>query len=374
MKTQKNAFLLAYLLLLATACSQNDDVAGIDQLTVEDATAVDLAQTSGQLVSGSSFTISGNSIQGGTLNARVQSTSETAHAGNGKGKGIGKGSGKGGHKGVIDGLNLLAPNDEILAIIDAESSGEIRGFRVAKFGGATLTHYDADGNIVQLPLPNSQEGPHGGPSGNQFPEIDSLLALITKTEVDFGDGVTITRGEEEMTRSGMIVIERTKVDNTLREVITFDSYIVNEIQIFGVKTTVSTFDKTTGLGSLTSSIAGGKFIFSDGTEASWTSEKSRDSEVIPSEDRRRPKQGTITHQAKTSLVTASGDVIYSHETTTPVVIDLSCNGRRRGPIEGVVETLYRDNEVIVDYGAGSCENQTITITINGETTTKTIQS
>lgn len=376
MKTLKNALLLGYLLLLATACSQNDDVTGIDQLTVEDATAVDLAQTSGQLVSGSSFTISGNSIQAGTVNSRVVATSETAHAGNGnsngKGKGIGKGSGKGGHKGVIDGLNLLAPNDEILAIIDAESSGEIRGFRISKFGGATLTHYDADGDVVQLPLPSSQEGPHEGPSGNQFPEIDSLLALIVKTEVDFGTGVTITRGEEEITRSGKIIIERSKVDNTLTEVITFEDYVVNEIQIFGVKTTVSTFDKTTGVGSLTSSVAGGKFIFADGTEASWTSEKSRDSEVVPSEDRRRPKEGTIIHQAKTSLITSSGDVIYSHETTTPVVIDLSCNGRRRGPIEGVVETLYRENEVIVDYGAGTCDNQTITITINGETTTKTI--
>jgi hypothetical protein len=287
-------------------------------------------------------------------------------------KGIGKG--KGGHMGIMDGLNLLAPNDEILAIIDAESAGEMRGFRVYKFGGAMITHYDAEGNTVNLPVFNSPEGPHAGHSGNQFPQLDSLLSLIVKTEVDFGDGVTITRHEQEITRAGKIIIERTKVEKKLTEVITFEDYSVNEIKISGVKTTISEFDKETGKGSVLSSVANGKFIFSDGEEAVWTSEKSRKSEVIRSEDSRRPISGSIVTSVKTTIIATDGTVIYSHETTTPLEIDLSCEGRRRGPVLGVVETSYRDNEIKVDFGDGSCSNQTITITVNGETTTKTIGS
>jgi hypothetical protein len=363
MKNFKSLLVLAYLMFLASSCTQN--LEDLDQLQLENATAIDLAQTSGQLVSGTSFTISGNSIQAGTFNSRVI---EVAHGGNPTGPLFGKG----GHKGIMDGLNLLALNDEILAIIDAETSGEIRGFRVAKLGGATITHLDKDGNKVNFPLPSSLEGPHQGPSGNQFPELDSLLALIVKTEIDFGSGVTIIRRDEEITRKGKIIVERTKSDNSLTEVVTFANYSVNGIRILGVKTTISTMDRSTGKGTQTSKVENGKFIFADGTEAVWTSDKKRNSEVTPSQDKRRPKDGTIVHEVVTKIIASGGGVIYSHMTKSPLVIDLACEGRRRGPVDGIVETLYRDNSIMVDYGNGSCTNQTITIKINGETITKTI--
>jgi len=369
MRTFKSVLILSYLLLLAACTEQQDDLTVLGELTATDATAIDLAQTSGQLASGTSFAISGNSSQTGGINSRTTETSETAHAPGGL-KGLGKG--KGGHKGIMDGLNLLAPNDEILAIIDAESAGDIRGFRVYKIGGATITHYDAAGKEVVLPVFGTADGPHGGHSGNQFPQLDSLLALIVKTEVDFGDGVTITRHEQEITRAGKIIIERTKADTKLTEVVTFEGYSVNDIQIAGKKTTVSEFDKTTGKGSVLSSVANGKFVFANGETAVWTSERSRQSEVVRSEDSRRPVSGTIVTKVKTTIIATDGTVIYSHETTTPLEVDLSCEGRRRGPILGVVKTVYRDNTITVDFGDGSCSNQTITITVNGETTTKTI--
>jgi hypothetical protein len=370
MKYFKNLLFLSYLLFMA-ACTEQDELASIADLTAQDATAIDLAQASGQLASGMSFTISGNSLQMGTINARIADNSETSKAPGGMGlKGLGKG--KGGHKGIMDGLNLLAPNDEILAIIEAESAGDMRGFRMFRFGGATITHYDASGKVVNLPIFSSVDGPHGGHSGNQFPELDSLLSLIVKTKVDFGTGVTITRNEQEITRKGVIEIQRAKVGNVLTEKIEFKSYSVNDIQISGLKTTVSEFDKTTGKGSVTSSVANGKFVFADGEAATWTSEKSRTSEVVRGEDSRKPISGSIVTTVKTKIATAAGAVIYSHETTTPLEVDLSCQGRRRGPIEGKVTTLYRDNTITVDYGDGSCTNQTITITVNGETTTKTI--
>ena len=116
MKLIKNLLLLSYLLFMA-ACTEQVELASITEKTLEGATAIDLAQTSGQLVSGTSFTIGGNSFQAGTITGRVAGTEETAKS-PGDLKGMDKG--KGGHKGIMDGLNLLAPNDEILAIIEAE--------------------------------------------------------------------------------------------------------------------------------------------------------------------------------------------------------------------------------------------------------------
>lgn len=370
MKTIKSLLILSYLLFLA-ACNEQDEMASLQELTTQDAAAIDLAQTSGQLASGTSFTISGNSLQMGTINARVIETSEVAKGPGGMGGPMGLGLGKGGHKGIMDGLNLLAPNDEILAIIDAETAGEVRGFRMHKFGGATITHYDAAGKVVNFPIFATPDGPHGGHSGNQFPELDSLLNLVVKTKVDFGTGVTITKNEQKIIRKGVIVIERKKDGKILTETIEFQNYSVNDIKISGTKKTVSEFDRTTGKGSVISSIANGKIVFAEGESATWTSEKSRKSEIIRGEGGKKPVSGSIVTEVKTKIATAS-KTIYSHETTNPLTIDLSCQGRRRGPISGKVETIYRDNTITVDYGNGSCTNQTITVTVNGETTTKTI--
>ena len=372
MKTFKSLLILSYLLFLAACTEQDEMVASLGELTSQDATAIDLAQTSGQLASGTSFVIGGNSFQMGTINGRVTETSEMSNGPGGPGGLKGLGKGKGGHKGIMDGLTLLAPNDEILAIIDAETAGEVRGFRMHKFGGATITHYDASGKVVNFPIFATPDGPHGGHSGNQFPELDSLLKLVVKTKVDFGNGVTISKNDQEITRKGVIIIERKKDGNTLTEKIEFQNYSVNGIQISGTKTTVSDFDKSTGKGSVVSSVANGKFVFVDGETGVWTSERKRNSEVVRGTDNRKPISGSIVTEVKTKIVTAANKVIYSHETTEPLKIDLSCQGRRRGPIDGKVQTLYRDNTISVDYGDGSCDNQTITITVNGETTTKKI--
>lgn len=352
------------------ACTQQDEMASITEELVEGATAIDLAQTSGQLASGTSFTLSGNSFQTGSISARVAATEETAHSGPGALKGLG--IGRGGHKGIMDGLHLLAPNDEILAIIEAESAGDIRGFRMFKFGGATITHYDSSGKVVELPVASTVDGPHGGHSGNQFPEMDSLLSLIVKSKVDFGSGVTITKNDQEITRKGVIVVSRTKVGNVLTEKVEFQNYSVNGIQISGLKTIVSEFDEATGKGSVKSNVANGKFVFADGEVGVWTSEKNRTSEVVRGTDSRKPISGLIVTNVKTAIKTASGTVIYAHETTTPLEIDLSCSGKRRGPTFGKIETAYRSNKISIDFGDGSCTNQTITITVNGVTTTKTI--
>jgi hypothetical protein len=330
--------------------SQNE---GLNSQSVEKLT-IDVAQTSGQLASGTDFNIEGSSS--------CDSTGNGNHGG-GKGPhGHGPGGSGGRNAGILDGLNLLAPTDELLAIVDAESASDIRGLRVSQNGGATITNYDAYGNVVSLPLPG-KSGPQGCSfSGKQFPATDSLLSKIAKTVIDFGSGVTFTRDSVEIVRSGKIVIARTFSGATITEITTFENYTVNGIRIEGTKTRTSAFDQATGSGTSTTSVTGGTITFTDGTAATWTSDRSRVSDL---------DAGTITTEVDASVV-AGGTVIYSHKTTSALVENLSCEGRRPGPVSGVVETVYRSNNISIDFGNGSCNNRTVTITVNGTTTTRTI--
>jgi hypothetical protein len=344
-------FIVAMAFLI-WSCDQTNE--GINSQSVEKLT-IDVAQTSGQLASGTDFNISGSSSCDSTRDGG--NFGPHGHHGHG-----GPGEPGGRNAGILDDLNLIAPTDELLAIVDAESASDIRGLRVSLNGGATITNYDANGNEVTLLLPG-KNGPQGCSfSGKQFPAIDSLLSKIAKTVIDFGSGMTYHRDSIEITRAGKIIIERSVNATTVTETTTFENYTVNGIKIEGTKTRTSGFDESTGNGTSTTSVSNGKITFSDGTVATWTSDRSRVSDLTA---------GTVTTQVDASVV-ADGTTIYSHKTTTPLVENLSCQGRRPGPVSGVVETVYRADNISIDFGNGSCTNRTVTITVNGTTTTRTI--
>ncbi|MFZ6001801.1 MAG: hypothetical protein ACOYW3_14920 [Bacteroidota bacterium] len=359
MKKQVSRFAGSLLLcVVGLGCSETN-------LDVNDGTVssslLTIAQTSGQLASGTSFQI--NDVK--------QDTTESGDRPGGHGKhGKGDRSGKGRGPSPIDALNLLAPTQELLAIIDAESGGDIRGFRIFGKAGATITNYDANGNVVTLPLPSS--GPQGCSfSGRQNPQVDSLLATIAKTVVDFGAGVTHEHDSISITRSGKITITRVGTLATGRtETITYENYKVNGIQIDGTKTRTSTFSQTTGEGLSVTNVVGGRITFADGTVADWTSTRERKSSIT-FDSNGRPSTGSIITTGSTTIASGS-ETIYSHVITEPLVEDVSCKRKHRGPVSGTIETHYRADEISIDFGDGTCENQTVTITINGEVTTKTV--
>ncbi|MFZ6010629.1 MAG: hypothetical protein ACOYXT_09800 [Bacteroidota bacterium] len=314
-------------------------------------TLVDVVQTSGQLASGTSFSIAGSS------------TDSTGHRpkGNHRHKR---------HKGILDGVNLLAPTDELLAIVDAESAGDFRGMRISGKGGATITHYNAAGEEVTLPTP-ANGGPNGCSfSGKQFPAYDSMLSTIVKTIIDFGTGVTYARDTVSITRSGRIITTRHGDDITKTEVTTFENYKVNDILIEGIKTRISTFDSTTGTGTSLTSVSDGKITFADGSLASWSSEKTRTSHITL-DDSGKPESGEIVTEVNTEVKASDGTLIFAHHTTKPLTENITCR-RRPGPVSGTLETVYHEDTVTVDYGDGSCDNKTITIIINGVMTTRAI--
>jgi hypothetical protein len=345
--------LFAIITGLWIAC--NEDLDSTQSATSEDAlTLIDVAQTSGQLASGSSFKINGSSTD-----------STASHKGRGH---------KGHHDrrpGILDGVNLLAPTNELLAIVDAESASDFRGLRISKNGGATITHYDAAGNIVTFST-SASAGPNGCSfSGGQFPYSDSLLPTITKTVIDFGEGTTFKRDTVTITRSGKIIITRSGDSANLTEITSFENYAVNGNKIAGTKTRASSYDENTGLGISTTSVSDGTITFSDGTLASWTSDKKRVSDITYDENGHKAA-GEITTEVSTKINAADGSVIFSHTTTEPLIENLACEKRRNGPVSGTLETVYREDTIVVDYGDGSCDNRTITVTINGVSTTKAI--
>jgi hypothetical protein len=252
----------------------------------------------------------------------------------------------------------------------SETASDFRGFRISKNGGASITHYNADGEAVVLPMPGS-EGPQGCSfSGKVHPQLDSILSSIVKTEIDFGNGVTFKSDTIEITRSGKIIITRTANETGFTEVTTFDNYVVNGALISGTKTRVNTFNPTTNIGTSTTSVASGKIVFADGTKATCTSDKVRTTQITLDENG-IPSLGSIVTEVNTSVIASDGAVIYTHQSATPLIENIVCRGRH-APVSGVIETTYRENNVSIDFGDGSCENTIATITLNGVTTTKTI--
>ena len=350
------AFLLMATIGWMTSCNTNDLKSNDSAAMVT--TLTDVAQTSGQLASGSSFTHSGSSSGSGP---------DGGHGGMGGRKGPGG-------PGMIDGTGLFTATDELLAIVDAESAGDFRGFRMQAMGGATVTNYDASGNsITMTPPAQNAGGPEGCSfSGKQFPKYDSMLAKIAKTVIDFGSGVTHTKGETTITRSGKIIVTRSGDSTTHTEIVTYENYKVNGASIEGTKTRISTFNSATGKGSSTTNVSGGKITFSDGTVASWVSSRSRVSEIT-FDSNNRPVSGTITTTGSVSVTSTDGDVIYSHKVTSPIIEDLSCK-QKRGPVSGTVQTTYRTDVVSIDFGDGSCNNTRATVTLNGVVQTNKISS
>jgi hypothetical protein len=326
--------------------------------STKESALVAVAQTSSQLASGTTF-----SIQTTPTGSPIDTTHTPPQPGHCKNGGMGS---------FLNGTDFLTPTNQLLAIVDAESAGDMRGLQMFGHSGATITNYNAQGDVVALPLP-----PSGGPqgvsfSGGQFPVIDSVLKTIVKTIVDFGSGVSVAHDSTTITRVGQIVITRSVSGHVITETITFQNYSVNNNSIQGTKTRINTYDPKSGIGSSSTVVSNGKITFNDGTVSAWVSSHQRNSNIVMDTVHHHPLSGTVVTTTATTVTGSDGIVIYSHDTTNPVTVNISCGPNRPWPVSGTIETDYGAQKVIIDFGNGTCSNRTISITINGVTTTKTI--
>jgi hypothetical protein len=335
-----------------------ENASGSSSTSSLQSTSLAVGQTSSQLASGTTF-----SVQTTPTGSAIDTTHTNPHPGHCRNDGMGS---------FLNGTDFLTPTNELVAIVDAESAGDMRGFRMYGRGGARITNYDASGNIVMLPVPEAN-GPEGiSFSGGQFPQSDSLLKKIAKTVIDFGSGVLVRHDSITITRVGKIIITRTKSGQVVTETITFENYSVNNNQIEGTKTRINNFDPTTGKGSSSTTVTNGKITFSDGTVAVWASTKQRTTDIVVNTTTKRPSSGSIVTTGVTTVTGSDGTLIYSHNTTNPITENITCGPSHHWPVSGTVETIYRTQTITIDFGDGSCSNKTISITINGTTTTKTI--
>lgn len=355
-KNRMKSLTLLVVVLLIAGCTQ-ENLNSISQ--TGDVVLTGVAQTSSQIASGTSFRISG-----------------VASDSSGVGNRPGMDRHRGPHPGfMVDGTNLLAPTDELLAIIEAESAGDFRGMRMHMHGGGTVTNYDALGNIVTMPQPVGEGKPEGCSfSGGQFPKSDSLLATIARTTIDFGSGVTEKHDTVSITRSGKVVITRSGTKKNHTETVTFENFKVNGALIQGTKTRITTESKTgTSVSGLsTTTVNDGKITFADGTSAVWTSNRERKTNISLDSTSGRPETGEITTTGGSLVKLSDGTVVYAHLITKEIIESIACHQNHRGPVAGTVQTHYRSNVIEVDFGDGTCENSSISLSINGTTTTKTI--
>ncbi|MEQ9168561.1 MAG: hypothetical protein RLO12_20045 [Fulvivirga sp.] len=342
-KTITSLILLGLVGVLIWGCENNlEDVVN----EVSEDPLMEVAELSSQLSSGIDL----------TLSSRSGVRPEDAAYGDRPNRDFGGGHGRGNMTMCFLKYNH-DPNLQVISI--AERIGERLNFWMFASLGVDVKHYNQDGVLVELEI---TERPERG-----FWK-DENSPRIARTVIDFGEGFTVDRGDNNIQISGMITIDRSFTDNQLTETVTLQNFILNDALIEGTKSSIRSFDKETGDGQMSSTVSNGKFTFSDGTTADWVSSKSRSISIVINEDRGIPKSGTSTSSSETIITQRDGTILYSHKTTSPLVSDMECafsNRRGRKPSSGIVETVYGENRLEIDFGSGDCSSP-ITVTINGE--------
>lgn len=347
-KIKFSLVLLAFASALVWSCQQEstDTMVGLEEPLLE------VAEVSSQLSSGIDIDLTGYASLGYGRPAGVGGRPGGGRPGGRPGFGGGSPFG-GGQYGAMIG----AYRDENLRMITlAGKLGEGINFWRFKAMGAQVVHYDESGNEVEIDFESR-------PERGFWMEADA--PRLSKTVIDFGDGLSLGKGGQ-MEISGSITIERS-FDDQLIETITIDDVSLNGGVVSGTKTITRTFDAETGEGSQSTSVENGQITFPDGTSANWNSQSARSISIEFDEDG-SPISMSGSNESSMELTSDEAEVIYSTQTLSPIVISSECMSTRGPrPSGGVVETIYGDNNITIDFGG--CDAQ-ITIIINGEIITR----
>lgn len=210
--------------------------------------------------------------------------------------------------------------------------------------------------------------------GRTFMDRDALISCATVEKdtvnrmiiLDFGtEGCADDAGR---IRKGKITVQynqRRLVPGAYR-IVTFENFSIDEVQIEGTRTVTNTSEDFSTTPTFTSTLVGGKVTFEDETfvtrEASHVRTWIRANN--PLDDETRVDGGA-------SGLKRDG-IDYSVQILEQIVYKRRC--RSEGvfiPVSGIKEVTWGDNVAIINYGVGSCDNE-VTITLNGETFTKTV--
>ena len=193
-------------------------------------------------------------------------------------------------------------------------------------------------------------------------EKDTVNQIIT---IDFGDGC---EGPHGVVRKGKIIIEYNGgryATGSFREV-TLEDFYLDSVKVEGSRRTeVVSADSTTIVVNATTT--DGKLIFPDETFATRDADHTR---TIVRGDEEDGDYSTLSGSAEG--VKRDG-TDYSVTILEDLLFKRGCwAGRGFIAVSGVKEIVNGESTAVIDYGDGTCDNE-VEITIDGETTTKTIE-
>ncbi|WP_436517246.1 hypothetical protein [Ekhidna sp. To15] len=176
--------------------------------------------------------------------------------------------------------------------------------------------------------------------------------------IDYGDGC---EGPGGRTRAGIIRIsysDHRLIPGAFRTA-TFDGFSVDGVLVEGTRTIENISESLDDDPTFGITLTGGKLTFEDETEAT------RESERVRTWFRaNNPLQDEVGVDGSANGTRRDG-VSYTVEIISRIIYKRACwSSRVFIPVSGIKKYTTDDNEVIVDYGDGTCDNE-VTITING---------
>ena len=216
----------------------------------------------------------------------------------------------------------------------------------------------------------------GGHHGNRMPgdRMDRVLECATVEKdtvnnmvtIDFGDGCEDHHG---VVRRGKIIIQYSgrRYESGSYRMVTFDGFGLDSLTIEGVRTITNISEDSSSVVKFETTLEGGKITFADGTFA--TREASHVRTWYRAESR-EDDYATLTGAA-TGVNRQGTD--YASEILSELTLKRSCRESRVViPVAGILQITVGENQALIDFGDGTCDNE-VTVTIDGETTTKTIE-
>lgn len=193
-------------------------------------------------------------------------------------------------------------------------------------------------------------------------EKDTVNRVII---LDFGDGCEDDAGR---IRAGKITVQynqRRLVPGAYR-IVTFEDFSIDGVIVEGTRTVTNTSEDFSDTPTFETTLVGGKLTFEDETFIT------RDASHVRTWVRANNPLDDETRVEGEASGTRRDGVNYTVEILERIVYKRRC--RAQGvfiPVSGIKEITSGDNVAIVNYGDGTCDNE-VTITLNGETFTKTV--
>lgn len=205
-------------------------------------------------------------------------------------------------------------------------------------------------------------------------ERDTVISCAIVTHDQENKTVTIDYGDECVIRggrvlSGKIIVvynERKLIPGAYR-IVTFEDFYIDGVKVEGTRTWTNVAESLDENFTFNTTLEGGKLSFPDETTAT------RDANHTKEWLRANNPLNDEFHVIGSAEGSTRSDIRYEVEILEALVFKRGCRAQRVFiPVSGIKQITHGEDIAIINYGDGDCDNE-VTITINGETFTKTIE-